>query len=134
MWAAKSAAGTVCGSRHATGGSEGCGSRATAAFDVTSAFDSVSIRSPIPLSVCGDGFLLEHELRIAERAHFRNVEPRQLRLRGHALTPHGVDNHVDRETEREDEPDERGHANQLRHQLPGIAIKEPGDRSTDRAP
>ena len=49
---------------------------------VTSASDIVS-----SIYSAHDRFGLEHELGIAEGAHFRNVEPFELDLRRHALTP-----------------------------------------------
>jgi len=48
-----------------------------------------------------DGLGLEHELGIAKSAHLRDVQAFELDFRGHALSPDGLEDHVQDEAERE---------------------------------
>ena len=70
---------------------------------------------------------LHFELGIAERAHFRHIQTCQFRSGTDALTDEHVDDPVDDEAEGEYETDQRRDADQLRHQLAGIAVEQPGD-------
>src|SRR5581483_2556989 len=84
--------------------------------------------------VSGHGVGFQHELGIPEGAHLRDVEPFELHLRGYAVAPERLDEHVEHETEAEDEADERRDANQLRDELPRIAVEQTGDRPRHAVP
>ena len=62
-------------------------------------------------------FGLEDEVRIRDRAHFRNVQACQFALRRDALTDEPVDEQVEHEAHDEHEAEERRHAHELRHEL-----------------
>src|SRR5436853_6960267 len=87
---AESASGATCWtSRQGTGGSDG-GVHGVAAVVVV-------VASAVDIARLGlhHGFGLQLELRIAECAHLRNVEALEFDLRGDAVPPHGLENHVD---------------------------------------
>src|SRR3954453_14540991 len=94
---------------------------------------------PAPPTFCSGclgeySFRTEDELGVPELPDFRNVEAVQLALRGDAV-PHGVlEHHVDGEAEREDDPEQRGDAHQLRRQLARVAVEESGDGTAHAVP
>src|SRR5579862_3846345 len=56
----------------------------------------------------------EDKLGITELAHFRQVQSRHFRFNRHPVSDEELDHQVDQEAEGEDEPDQRGDADQLR--------------------
>src|SRR5438046_2354255 len=76
----------------------------------------------------------ELELRIAERAHLGQVEPLEFDVGADALPDEDVDQGVEDVGEGEDHPYQRTDADQLGHELAGIAVEEPGDRAVDAVP
>src|SRR5690349_16638953 len=57
----------------------------------------VVVASAVDIAILGlqHGFRLQHEFRIAECAHFRNVEALEFDLRGDTVAPGRLDDHVD---------------------------------------
>src|SRR2546427_6671960 len=110
MYSASLAGETVLGSRQGTGGRR----------------KGADWTSSTGILLCRYRPGLELELGITELPHFRQVEAFEFRLGGHAVADDRVDNQVHDETEREDETNERGHAEKLRHQLAGIAVEQAG--------
>src|SRR5438552_10202204 len=128
MYADSSSCETLCGSRQGTGGSdEGVWGTRRLVVLATSALDMIDLCLVYRLR-------FEHEFRIAERAHFRDVEAFELRLRGHAMAPDRFDERVQHETEREDEADERRDADQLRDELSHVAVVETRHRPHHTVP
>src|SRR5581483_9983611 len=76
----------------------------------------------------------ELEFRIAERAHLGQVEPLELDLGAHPLSHEVLDDRIEDVREREDHADERADTDQLRDELPGVAVEESGDRAVDAVP
>ena len=76
----------------------------------------------------------EHELGIAERAHFGDVQSGQFVLRGDTLANHVVDDVVRRVGQPKDESHQRAHANQLRDKLARVAVEQSTNRAVDTIP
>src|ERR1041385_3680064 len=74
------------------------------------------------------------ELGITELAHFGNVETLHFGLGGSPLAYHGIDDHVHDKTHGEHHTDQRGHAEELRHKLAGIAVEQASHRTVDAIP
>src|SRR5437762_9592694 len=76
----------------------------------------------------------ELELGIAERAHLGQVEPLELHVGAHALADEDVDDDVEHVREREGHADQRAHADELRQELPRVAVEEARDGAVDAVP
>src|SRR5215471_16256397 len=76
----------------------------------------------------------EDEVRIREGAHFRNVEPFEFDLCGHAVANQHIDDLEEDEERREDEQRARQRADALCRELARVAIEESLDRPWDAIP
>src|SRR5262245_20211882 len=76
----------------------------------------------------------ELELGVAERAHLGQIEPLELGLGAHPLTDEDIDQPVEQVRDGEDDTDEGAAADQLSHELSGVAVEEPGDGAIHPVP
>ena len=91
------------------------------------------VESTVVMSLCSERARLQLELRIAERAHLRQVEAFEFGLGRDALADHRVDRQVHHEAERRRRtPSSVAHADQLRHQLAGVAVEQARSPSRSR--
>src|SRR5882724_4089518 len=134
--AASCSGGTECGSRHGI-----AGRRLT---PVAGERVPVTGASEAEITVLLDmdwllrlrlGLSLQLELRIAESAHFGQVQTLKFGFCRNALANHPVNQEVENETERKDKANERDDTDQLCHQLATIVtVEQAGDRTGDAVP
>ncbi len=84
--------------------------------------------------MCSSSSGLQFEFWIGQSAHLRKVEAFQLRFGGSALPNQQIDNKGEDEAECEHETHQRGHADQLRHQLTRVTVKQPGHGTVHAVP